>query len=408
LKQASAGRLQKRNNRAGEPGAARGRKLTNCGMDTVRVSGLKEVEPMKKNGKMCPVWILAVIPLMLSGCAAIGPGSVTRDRFDYTTAISDSWKTQMLFNIVKARYGDAPVFLDVASVITQYQLEAAAGASATWQSPLAQSPNANSLNVTGAGRFIDRPTITYNPVTGAKFARSMMAPIPPTSILNLVQAGYPVDLVIRVCVQSINGIQNRYGGLAQSRPADPEFYPLLKRMRKVQAAGDIGLRVSKTGEKEGAVMVFRRGKDKTVNEDTAAIRATLGLDPDAMELKIVYGAIAADNKEIAILSRSMLQIIIDLASVVEVPEIHVEEKRASPTMKDQTPEGAVVPPLIRIHSSFFKPDDAFVAIPYRDHWFWIDDKDLVSKGMFSFLMFIFTLTETGEKEGAPIVTIPIG
>jgi hypothetical protein len=41
-------------------------------------------------------------------------GTVARDRFDYITAISDSWKSQMLLNLVKIRYGDAPVFLDVA------------------------------------------------------------------------------------------------------------------------------------------------------------------------------------------------------------------------------------------------------------------------------------------------------
>jgi hypothetical protein len=363
---------------------------------------------MKKRGKNVPIIVLVAISLCLTGCAAIGPGSVARDRFDYTTAISESWKTQMLFNIVKARYGDAPVFLDVASVITQYQIEAAGGASATWQSPLTQSPNANTLNVTGAGRFIDRPTITYNPVSGAKFARSIMAPIPPTSILNLAQAGYPIDFVFRLCVQSVNGVQNRSGRLAQSRPADPEFYPLLQRMKRVQASGDIGLRVQKVDEKEGAVMVFRRKMEKTVEEDARAVRATLGLDPDATELKIVYGAIAANDKEIAILSRSMLQIMIDLASSVEVPEIHVAEKRVSPTLKELGPDGVPVVPLVRIHSSYERPADAFVAIPYRDHWFWIDDRDLMSKGMFSFLMFIFTLTETGEKEGAPIVTIPIG
>lgn len=35
---------------------------------------------------------------LLSGCAGIGPATVSRDRFDYTAAISDSWKHQMLFN----------------------------------------------------------------------------------------------------------------------------------------------------------------------------------------------------------------------------------------------------------------------------------------------------------------------
>jgi hypothetical protein len=36
----------------------------------------------------------------VSGCASIGPGTVARDRFDYTTAISDSWKAQVLLNVV--------------------------------------------------------------------------------------------------------------------------------------------------------------------------------------------------------------------------------------------------------------------------------------------------------------------
>ena len=53
------------------------------------------------------------------------------------------------------------------------------------------------------------------------------------------------------------------------------------------------------------------------------------------------------------------------------------------------------------------PDDVFFAVPYRQHWFWIDDKDLASKQIFSFMMFVFTLVETGGKEGAPVVTVPV-
>ena len=66
-------------------------------------------------------------------------------------------------------------------------------------------------------------------------------------------------------------------------------------------------------------------------------------------------------------------------------------------------------PMRRIHSSADKPGNAFIAVPYRNHWFWIDDRDLRSKTLFSFLMFVFSLTETGGvKEGTPIITVPTG
>jgi len=39
-------------------------------------------------------------------------------------------------------------------------------------------------------------------------------------------------------------------------------------------------------------------------------------------------------------------------------------------------------------------------------WFWIDDRDLNSKRMFAFVMLLFSLTETGGDQRAPIVTVP--
>lgn len=105
----------------------------------------------------------------------------------YTTAISDSWKRQMLLNIVKIRYGDAPVFLDVASVINQYSLQSNVNAGFGWSFP----PNANNQLVGVAGSYIDRPTITYNLMTGEKFARSLMTPVAPATVMTLVEGGLP-------------------------------------------------------------------------------------------------------------------------------------------------------------------------------------------------------------------------
>jgi hypothetical protein len=349
-----------------------------------------------------------VLLLTFVGCAGVGPHTVARDRFDYTSAISDSWKSQMLINMVKLRYGDTPTFLDVASVINQYSVESQLDLRLSWADPVTAAMT-NTQSPGGAVRYIDRPTITYSPLQGEKFARSFMTPIPPAAILSLIQASYPVDLVLRLSVHSVNGIRNRYGGAARARPADPDFYPLLEKLRTLQALGSIGLRVQKTNERDATLLTIRAKDNDATDENSLAVRKMLGLDPKAQEFSIAYAAVAKNDRELAILSRSILEVIIDLASYIEVPAAHVEEKRVNPTYIEEASPGSALSPLIRVHSSREKPGDAFAAVPYRGYWFWIDDRDLPSKRMFSFLMFIFTLVEKADgREGAPIVTIPAG
>ena len=117
---------------------------------------------------------------------------------------------------------------------------------------------------------------------------------------------------------------------------------------------------------------------------------------------------AANDKEIALLTRSVLEIITDLSSYIDVPTANVEQKRTFPTPAPEIVNGVPLPSLIRIFSSPQKPDDAFAAVPYGQDWYWIDDKDFPSKRLFSFIMFLFTLTDTGDKQGAPVITVPAG
>src|SRR5688572_24382997 len=294
--------------------------------------------------------LVAVVGLLVAvaGCGGIGPRTVPNDRFDYTEAISSSWKQQMLVNMVKLRYGDTPVFLDVVSVINQYTLETQVDVRFSWVNPEIALGDTQSAG--GVARYSDRPTITYAPLTGERFARSLMKPVAPTAVLSLLQAGYPADLVLRVCTHSVNGVRNRYGGAARARPADPDFYPLIERMRKVQDYGTMGFRVRKTSETEGVLLTFRRRSDPSEADDVAFIRKTLGLDPEAEEFNVVYGAVAKDDKEVAILTRSMLEIIVDLGSYIDVPDEHVREERVRPSMPAEFAGGAEVPPLLRIYS----------------------------------------------------------
>ncbi len=204
---------------------------------------------------------LAVIGvLLLAGCASVGPPTITRDRFDYVTAISESWKRQMLLNVLKVRYADAPVFMDGASVISAYAVEGEISFSGQY-APIGRGDAFG--NVGATGRYADKPTITYQPLIGDKFARSMMAPIPVTGILFLLQSGYPADLVLRVCVNAGNGLENDYGGSGNPRAGSPKFRELMAAMQAYQADGSMGFRVKAGKDKQVAVMFIRPPTDQT-------------------------------------------------------------------------------------------------------------------------------------------------
>jgi len=348
--------------------------------------------------------VLAITVLFLSGCTHIGPKTVPRDRFDYNTAISNSWKEQTLLNIVKIRYIDMPLFVDVASIVSGYTLQSSVNLGGTVSSE--NAIQGDFANLGASGTFTDRPTITYTPITGQQFNKSFMTPIPPGAILFMIQSGWPADLIYNVTVDSVNGLRGRVSGGSSARPGDPKFSRMVELMRIIQKSGAVGMRIVKgENQKETTVMFFHRNNIPADIQDAMKEVATLlGLRPGIQEAKVGYGLIQQDDTEIAMLTRSMLQIMIELATQINVPQEHITEGRTIPSASLGDEDNY----LIRIKNSKENPENAFVTVKYRDYWFYIDDRDLISKRTFTFLMILFSVTETGGKEGLPLVTIPAG
>jgi hypothetical protein len=355
------------------------------------------------------LWIttLLLFSSIISGCGSIGPSTVNRDRFDYITAISESWKQQTLLNIVKLRYFDAPVFMEVGQVISGYEVEGtlSGGGAVGIGNKGAQGALGDFLNFGAGGRYLDRPTITYSPLTGQDFVKTMMTPFPPGAIMFLIEAGWPVDLLLRVSVQAINGVRNHKGGL-NAHPADPEFFEILRLLKRIQASGGVGFKLQREKEGEEAnILLFNRSRltQETV-QDIAEVKRLLRLSPDAEDIRITYGATSTGDREIALQTRSGYQVLVEFASLVSVPSEHVVEHRTYGS-GPAAPDGTVIPPMAIIRSGAEQPADTFAQVKYRGRWYWIGDQDLHTKGIFSFLLVLFTLGETGQKIQPPILTI---
>ncbi len=340
----------------------------------------------------------------VSGCSHIGPDTVTVDRFDYSSTIAESWKEQLLLNIVKLRYMDLPVFIDVSSIVAGYSLETAG--SLAGQISSADAIQGNSVLLGASGKYTDRPTITYVPLTGQKFLAGLLTPIDPKNIFSMLQSGYAADFVLGLTVDALNGVRNRSAVAGIVREADPEFIRALQLLREIQAAGAVGMRVETDKDKGKTAVLFMRSNDiqPEILLKQKEVRRLLHLPEGRQQFVLRYSPVRGDDNELAVSSRSMLQIMTAYSSFVDIPAEHLEDHSALPSLKN----GDVDRPETRIliRSGKTKPKHAYTAVYYRDYWFWIDDSNLAAKRALSAAIFFFTLAETGDNEKLPLITIP--
>ena len=253
---------------------------------------------------------LVVGALMIAGCSGIGPPTVARDRFDYNGEVARSWKEQTLLNIVKGRYLDVPVFLDVAQIVSSYSLESAASIGGN-VSIGSGALSDDTVTLGAQGKWTDRPTITYTPLTGAQFNRNMMTPIPPSGVLFTIQAGWPLDLVFRLTVSSINGVDSR-------GPDAPRYDRVIFLLRSLQQAEAFVMRVQPQQRGEDSVVVSFGSRARTPEQQAmlSELQQILGLEPCRNEFTVIFGVIPANGGEITMLTRSMMQILLALGAYV--------------------------------------------------------------------------------------------
>ena len=153
--------------------------------------------------------ILAVSLGFTGGCARFGPSQIAASHARYNQALSVNKQEELLLNLVRLRYRDAPYFLDVASLTASFRMEANVGIEA--DAPLGGA--ADVLNPSGAVRYSAAPTISFSPVSGPDYLRNFMTPVMPEALRALTQGKHPrllnfvIDLLPNILTSSNSSSQ---------------------------------------------------------------------------------------------------------------------------------------------------------------------------------------------------------
>jgi hypothetical protein len=341
----------------------------------------------------------------LSSCTSIGPATVSRDRLDYAAALADAAKRETLLNIVKLRYADALSLLTVSQLVAGYTLEGRVDVRSdffrnTWNL-------SDDLAFGVGGTFSDRPTATYTPIRGDDFARLMLTPIPPSELFAMLATGAPAALTLGLGVQSINGLRNWTADGAGPTRVETAFFEVLQLLNELRSDGVLGFRFEADGGSRTAYLLLEDPGDQPLDPRAVRLLRLLGLDPELTSFPIRFGFGTGRTDEIRMYTRSLLEILSNLAAQIEVPGADVAEGRTYRTQK--SPAELPSLPNLSVQSRVIKPMDAFVAVEYGGAWYWIDDRNYHAKRVFSVLLLLLNLVDkSGAAQQLPVITIPTG
>jgi len=346
--------------------------------------------------------ILIGLVILLASCGSYGPRSMDRDQLDYGNSIGDNWKNQMLGNIVKIRYVDMPVFVDVGSIVSGYSLSTTVNGALGFNNSFT---GADTQGLGASGTYTDRPTITYMPKTGDDYLRAILEPVAPSSLLALIQAGYSSELLFTWAVEAINGVHNWSVGRRsgnRSGTADPEFIEYVGLMQELQNLGAVGfeLRNDENGKHSIVFRLKKQGISESTLKKSRRAGEIIGLDPAQEQFRVVYAPFKSDSATLSIQTRSVIQMLSAMAGFIDVPA--AKAAHAAPGYDLSTTSQRP----FRVRTGENRPEESFAQVKYQGYWYWIDNSDIASKRVFTLMLFITTLTNQANEANAPVLTIP--
>ena len=166
--------------------------------------------------------------------------------------------------------------------------------------------------------------------------------------------------------------------------------------------GAVGFELTTDGDKKNTI-IFRLKKeglaDSTI-EKSNRVGEIIGLDPNRDEFRVIYAPFKSSPDTLAIQTRSVIQMLSAMAGFIDVPA-----EKAAFALPGYDFSGTSQRPF-RVYSSEDEPDESFAQVKYEGFWYWIENSDLLSKRVFTLMLFMTTLTNQAKDANAPVLTIP--
>ena len=345
---------------------------------------------------------LLIICIALAGCMSAGPTLVSGSRTDYNVVLRQAADQQLLLNLVRLRYRDQVMFLEVSALNTQFSISNEVNANTV----LGQGDSFVGLG----GKVVaqETPTVSYTPLKGADFVQRVLTPISVDTLFLLNNAGWSSDRLFRLLVDEMNDVGNAQGADGPT-PAQAPAYEEFKRLSFLLR--QLGLDGLYTGAVYNNQPVLAFEPEALDNAQYQEFTRGLGLNPAKLVFPVIVAARSRASNSINLRFRSFAGVMYFLSQSVQVPEKDVVAGRVTVT-RDAAGQPfdwqRVTEGIMTIRSSTEPPDNASVAINYRNSWFYIDDSDLDSKSTFSLLGQVYQLQAGNAKSVVPVLTLPVG
>jgi hypothetical protein len=357
---------------------------------------------------------------VLGACQSMGPRAVKVGMPAYNLAISETGHQLLLLNLVRMRYSEPPYFMEISNIYASPSFTVGATAEGTLIS------GGSNLGTLGAElSYSEVPTIVYTPLAGESFVRRLLQPIEPENISLLYQGGWNLERILRLCVQRINNVWNAESATGPTPTGRPPNYTKFQQVAKTLhwlETNRLLEVISRTGGPErdegepavngtqAVVIEFVIHPSAKQKPEVKQLFADLELDPKAESYFFTKKRHLKGDRTLSIVTRPLIGTMFYLSKGISIPQQDLDKGAVHITLDD---DGQlfdwhlVTGDLFAVKSSSSKPDDAYVAVQYRNSWFYIRDSDVISKDTFALFEMLLALRSGEVPATSTPLTLPI-